>query len=400
MKNITTLILLGLIAVVGVFTLDVYLPGMPAMADQFDVSIDQICRTFTAFSIVFAISQLFYGALSDYIGRKPVLVTGLFISAIATILCIYAKSYESLFYARILQASGIAVFVVLNAIIRDLYTGTMAVQIRAYVNTISGISISIAPTIGGLLLTRFNWQGGFIASLILILITLAYTLLFYSESNQNRFQNKPTLTKLTKTYFSLFSNMHYSVYVLMCTLAYTVHFSYIIMSAKIFINLLGFTPLVFGYLMFIYGGVYFASGLITTYLSKNISISNLIKLGGTCIGLGGVSMFVFSLNMSMHTVGVLLPMTFMTLGITAARAAAITGALTPIPEQAGQGAAGLNLVQFMFAALIATFISEIGTHPNITLALLGMTCSSLILILIKLQTQINLSKKLIHEGSR
>lgn len=396
MKNISTLILLGLIAVVGVFTLDVYLPGIPAMADQFDVSISQICRTFTAFSIMFAVSQLFYGALSDYIGRKPVLVTGLFISAVATVICIYAKSYESLFLARILQASGIAVFVVLNAIIRDLYTGATAVQVRTFVNTMSGVSISIAPTIGGLLLNRFNWQGGFIASLVLILATLTYALLFYSESNQNRFQNKPTLTKLAKTYFNLFSNMHYSIYVLMCTLAYTVHFSFILMSAKMFINLLGFTPLAFGYLMFIYGGVYFSSGLITTYLSKKISISNLIKLGGACIGLGGVSMFVFSLNTSMHTVGVLLPMAFMTLGITAARAAAITGALAPIPEQAGQGSAGLNLIQFMFSAMIATIISELGNQPDLSLAFLAVACSALIIALVNFQVRMSISKKLVQ----
>jgi DHA1 family bicyclomycin/chloramphenicol resistance-like MFS transporter len=122
MKNFSTIFLLGFIAVVGVFTLDVYLPGMPAMAKEFNVSITQIGFTFTGFSIAFAVSQLFHGVLSDRFGRKPVLLSGLGIAAISTLFCITAKSYESLFSARILQAVGISSFVVVNAIIRDLYT--------------------------------------------------------------------------------------------------------------------------------------------------------------------------------------------------------------------------------------------------------------------------------------
>jgi DHA1 family bicyclomycin/chloramphenicol resistance-like MFS transporter len=106
MDNLPTFFLLLLIAVVGVFTLDVYLPGMPSMAAQFDVSLTQITYTFTAFSIVFAITQMIHGSLSDVIGRKPVVLGGLVIAAAATILCIKADSYWSLFAARLLQAVG------------------------------------------------------------------------------------------------------------------------------------------------------------------------------------------------------------------------------------------------------------------------------------------------------
>lgn len=260
MKNFSTLLMLGLIAIVGVFTLDVYLPGMPSMAKDFNVSINMICYTFTGFSIVFSVAQLFYGLLSDHVGRKPILLFGLAIAAIATVICIYAKTYSVFLFGRLLQATGISVFVVVNAIIRDLYTGAKAVQIRTFVVTVSGVSISIAPTIGGLLQDRFDWQAGFLASLVLILATLLYALIFFKESNTKRTSDINNNQKISKSYLQLFSNTNYLKHILIATFAYTVHFSFIIMSANIFIDLLGFSPITFGYLMFIYGGVYFISG--------------------------------------------------------------------------------------------------------------------------------------------
>lgn len=383
MKNISTIILLVLIAIVGVFTLDVYLPGMPSMAKQFDVSLTDITYTFTAFSVVFAFSQLFHGTLSDVVGRKPIIVSGLAIAAVATLLCINAKTYESLLVSRILQALGISAFVVVNAIIRDLYTGTAAVQVRTLVATTSGISISIAPTIGGLLQDKFNWQGGFIASLLLIVIALVYAMLVFEESNVNRSKAGLQVKQIITSYAELFQKQNYLIHVTLAMLAYTVHFSFIILSANLFIQLLGATPLVFGYLMFVYGGIYFLSGLLSTWLAKKLSISRLIKLGGGCIGVGGILMLVLLITMSAGAWEILLPMAVITLGITMARASAITGALALIPEKAGQGAAGLNLVQFALSAVIATGVSKLGGNPELSISVLAIASSLSIIYLIK-----------------
>ncbi len=383
MDNLSTLFLLLLIAVVGVFTLDVYLPGMPAMAANFNVSLTQITYTFTAFSVVFAITQLVHGTLSDVFGRKPVVMAGLTIAAAATYLCIKAPTYETLFAARILQAVGISAFVVVNAIIRDLYTGVKAVQVRTMVAMASGISISIAPTVGGLLQSHFDWQGGFIASLFLIMAALLYATLFFNESNAKRHNAGLGFLGLIKSYISLFSDRMYVTHILQAMLAYTVHFSFIILSSKIFIELLGKTPLVFGYLMIFYGGVYFVCGLLSTWIAKKLSIPSLIKLGGTSIGLGGILMLALSWIADIGSWQVLVPMAVITLGVTTARASAITGALAPIPSQAGQGSAGLNLIQFAISAMIATLVSKYGSDPQLSISLLAITSSILIIFLTK-----------------
>lgn len=381
MKNYSNIILFALIAIVGVFTLDVYLPAMPVMSEELDVSINQIAFTFTGFSIVFAFSQLIHGALSDCYGRKPVLLLGLSIAAIATIFCIIAERYEMFLISRLVQAIGISSFVVLNAIIRDLYTGSKAVQVRTFVTTVGGISISIAPTIGSLLLNKLSWQGGFVVSLLLIAATILFASLFYKESNINR--SKFNAKEILNSYVKLYSNPQYFLHGLQSTLAYTVHFVFIIMSAKIFIQDLGIKPLKFGYLMFGYGAVYFVSGLVSSTLIKKYSISKLITFGGTLIGFSGIIMFFSSLIISLNIWQILIPMSLITTGITIIRACATTGALGSLASQAGQGAAGLNLVQFLISALIATVLSSINIQPHLVLSLLAIICGLIIMYLMK-----------------
>lgn len=381
MKNFSTLFLLSLIAIVGVFTLDVYLPGTSAMAKEFGVEISDIALTFCWFSIIFAFSQLFHGKISDYMGRKPVLISGLITAALATCLCIYSKNYILLVAARILQAIGISVFVVVQAIIRDLYDGNAAVRARILVTTVSGISISIAPTIGGLLQDRFSWQGGFFASLFLILMTLIYAVIFYRESNINRDKSKLKLISFIYSYFALITRKQYFIYVMLATLAYTIHFTFIIVSAYIFINLLGYTPIIFGYLMFFYGTIYFLTGLSTIAIVKRYTTLMLINFGGVVIGLGGIIMFMAVSLYPLAAWQILLPMMLITIGVTIIRTAATTEALSSLSAQAGQGSACLNLVQFLLSALIAATVSQFMNYSQFTISALAMLSAGIVLSL-------------------
>lgn len=182
------------------------------------------------------------------------------------------------------------------------------------------------------------------------------------------------------SYFELVKNKQYILHVMLSTLAYTIHFVFIITSANIFINFFGFTPVHFGYLMFVYGAIYFLSGLSTIGIVKKFSGPALIKFGGILIGISSFVMLLCVLMSSLNAWQILLPMTLMTVGITIVRAAATTGALTPLAKQAGQGSAGLNLVQFLLAAIIGTAVTQFINYPHLALTFLAIICAGLILI--------------------
>lgn len=135
--------------------------------------------------------------------------------------------------------------------------------------------------------------------------------------------------------------------------------------------------------MFLYGGSYFLCGLFSTWLAKKLSISSLIKLGGISIGLGGALMVCLISTGNISSLKILASMAVITFGVTIVRASATTGALASIPAQAGQGSAGLNLIQFAMSAVIVTFVSMYGSNPEWSISSLAILNSILIIYLIK-----------------
>jgi MFS transporter, DHA1 family, multidrug resistance protein len=102
--------LVFLVTTVGIFPLDVYLPSMPQMANIFGVSVPQIASTISYFTLAFALMQLANGLLSDALGRKVILLLGLFVGGIATMGLLFVKSYSALITLRVVQALGLSSF--------------------------------------------------------------------------------------------------------------------------------------------------------------------------------------------------------------------------------------------------------------------------------------------------
>ena len=114
------IMLLALLTSLGPLSIDMYLPALPQMAQDFGVSTQMVANTLPAYFLGLALGQLLYGPLSDRIGRKTPLYFGLSLYIVASALCIFASNEWSLIAARILQAVGGCVGVVIaRAAIRD-----------------------------------------------------------------------------------------------------------------------------------------------------------------------------------------------------------------------------------------------------------------------------------------
>jgi len=112
--------LLGMLTALGPLSIDMYLPALPSMAHQFGVSTGAISTTLPAYFCGLAIGQLIYGPVSDRFGRKPPLYFGLTLFTLASIACIFAAGLEQMQIARIIQALGGCVgMVIVRAAIRD-----------------------------------------------------------------------------------------------------------------------------------------------------------------------------------------------------------------------------------------------------------------------------------------
>ncbi len=158
---------------------DLYLPALPGMTAYFRVPEYQTNLTLVLFFVVYAITSLIWGPLSDRYGRRPVLLVGLAAYVAAGVLCGLSSNVFQLLAFRILQAAGAAAAAVTaTAIIKDVYRGRKREVTIAVVSSMVVLSPAVAPVIGALILRFTSWRGAFMAQAILGALVLAGSIAF------------------------------------------------------------------------------------------------------------------------------------------------------------------------------------------------------------------------------
>ncbi|MDE2247713.1 MAG: multidrug effflux MFS transporter [Xanthomonadaceae bacterium] len=171
--------LLAALSMIGPFSIDAVFPSFPLVGAHFGVDAAALQQLISVYLVTYAAMSLFHGAISDAIGRKPVIVTGMLVYALASIGAALSTSFAMLLACRGLQGmcAG-AGLVVGRALIRDSLQGAAAQQLMSRVMMIFGVAPVIAPMVGAQLLTFSGWHGifwvltGFTALLSLALSVL------------------------------------------------------------------------------------------------------------------------------------------------------------------------------------------------------------------------------------
>ena len=154
---------LSLIASLGPFQFDMYLPALPALMLYLNTTDTMVQLTITASLLGMASGQLLVGPLIDALGRRRPLLIALFVFILASIACLLATDVTWMIVARyILGFSAAAGFVINNAFIRDVATGQNASRLYSTQAAISSLAPVIAPLVGGQLLLLGDWHGGLV----------------------------------------------------------------------------------------------------------------------------------------------------------------------------------------------------------------------------------------------
>lgn len=168
--------LLASLAMLGPFSIDMYLPAFPAITQEFDASPIAMQQTLSVYMFAYAAMMLWHGALSDAFGRRPIVLAGLIVYALGTLACAIAGNIESLWLSRALQGlSAGAGLVIGRAVIRDKFQGPEAQRLMSQITLVFGIAPALAPIVGGVLLNTFGWRSIFWVLFVWVLATIAWT---------------------------------------------------------------------------------------------------------------------------------------------------------------------------------------------------------------------------------
>ncbi|UTH75326.1 multidrug effflux MFS transporter [Chromobacterium sp. IIBBL 290-4] len=155
--------LLAALSTLGPFSIDTFLPAIRAIGDSLNASPLQMQQALTVYLFCYALMMLWHGAISDAIGRRPVVLATSLLFALASIGCALSQSLGSLLLFRALQGlCGGAGLVVGRAIIRDKLEGAAAQRLMSQVTMLFSLSPAIAPVIGGWLFGAFGWHSIFV----------------------------------------------------------------------------------------------------------------------------------------------------------------------------------------------------------------------------------------------
>lgn len=211
-KNVSMLLMLILLVAVGQMAQTIYIPAIANMAQSLNVREGAVQSVMAAYLLTYGISQLFYGPLSDRVGRRPVILVGMSIFMLATLVAITTHSLTVLIAASALQGMGTGVGgVMARTLPRDLFEGAQLRHANSVLNMGILVSPLLAPLIGGMLDTLISWRACYGFLLVLCAIVIYSMARWMPET---RPQDAPR-TRLIASYKTLFSNSSFSCYLLM-----------------------------------------------------------------------------------------------------------------------------------------------------------------------------------------
>ena len=274
----------------------VYTPSLPDIANTLQVAEAMVEYTLTIYLFGFAIGTLFWGKLSDKIGRKPCILAGLFIFILGCIGCYYSETIEVLMLSRFIQAFGGSIGSVIGqAICRDAFQGPALGRVYSTMGSALAFFPAIGPVVGGFVAEQYGWD-----SIFLVLTAVAIILSFIvavglpeTHPTQNR---KSISIKIVA--LRLFKDKKVLGFGLIVAACNGICFSYFAEGSFYLIKLLGLSQSEYGLSFVAIAASTMLGGIISKKMHKHHTSKTIMGYGLIIIA---IASFLFSMLVLLHT---------------------------------------------------------------------------------------------------
>jgi DHA1 family bicyclomycin/chloramphenicol resistance-like MFS transporter len=379
--------LLAAITALAPFSLQIFLPALPAIQASFAVTPGVVQLALSLSILANALANLAYGPLSDRFGRRPVLLVGLAAFIAGSLACALAQSIELLIGARVVQSIGGAAGMVLaRAIVRDLYDRERSASIIAYLTMAMVVAPMLAPTIGAVLLDVASWRAIFVVATGIgvalswpIVATLAET-------------RAPEARRIGGTFAgasALLRSGQFWSYVLQSTFGISMFFAFIAGAPYFMMSMLGRSATEYGLWFMLVSAAFMAGNLVSGRFSARIGLDRMV-LAGALLALTGAGLaLALLLGGAWTPLALFVPMMAAGLGNGFSVPNAQAGALSVYPLLAGTASGIAGFAQMFVAALVSQAVGMVQNGTPYPMAGFMAVCAVLSLLGFVLPRRLN-----------
>lgn len=274
--SVSYALVLGLLTAIGPICTDLYLPALPDITQQMGTSTSLTQLSLTASLIGLGLGQLFFGPMSDRMGRKLPLLLSLALFIVSSIFCATTHDIHLLILWRFIQGfSGAGGSVLSRSIARDKYSGTQLTRFFALLMTVNGIAPVISPVLGGYISETLHWRALFWVMALAAAVLLLLSLTIIKETRQPQ----STAESLLSTTKAVLKNRTFLCFCLVQAFMLAGLFSYIGASSFVLQNEYGMSPMQFSLLFGLNGCGLVIAALIFSNFARRVPQNVLLKRG-------------------------------------------------------------------------------------------------------------------------
>lgn len=241
-------IIAALLAMIGPFSIDAYLPSFPDIETEFGISRTILSQSLAVYLMAFAVSTLAWGPLADRFGRRLVILISMALYTLGSIGCAMAENAEVFMLLRVVQ--GLAAsggFIAGRAMIRDAHDAKAAHRAMSQVMMLFALAPAIAPVLGGWLHDQFGWRSvfWFLSAFGSFLVLMGF-LIKETLNDEHRRSIHPA--SVMRVYFSAMLHKRFPALILCLSLSFGGLFLYIAGAPTVIYDFLGLRSADFGWL--------------------------------------------------------------------------------------------------------------------------------------------------------
>ncbi len=362
-------ILLACLGMLGPFSIDTYLPAFTGIAQAIGASPVQMQQTLSAYLFGFAIMNLFHGALSDSLGRRPVVLAGLAVFTLASVGCALSQHIGALVFFRAVQGmSAGAGIVVSRAVIRDMFPPADAQRVMSQVTIYFGVAPAVAPMVGGFLFVHAGWHSIFwlLTGVGIVLFALNWKLL--PETLHDTHKQPFNTRNLLRGYWSLAGDPRFLMLALASGIPFNGMFLYVLSTPVFLGEILGLGPAQFFWFFVLTIAGIMAGAFLSGRMAGRVKATRQIRYGFIIMAAVGAINFVLNLLFVPNVWWALIPIGLYAFGWAMMVPVVTLMVLDLVPERRGMASSLQAFVGSSANGLVAGLVAPLVMHSALALA--------------------------------